>query len=95
MNSGAPEGWATRGTQCEENKNKETTQYVLNTRKQRQIRNKTRAIIQTTRGKDEANIVFCGNRNGRRRTQNVKTHTRTTQKTGKKMKSITFTTKKS
>jgi hypothetical protein len=39
--------------------------------------NKTRALLQTTGGKDEPNIVLCGNH----RTRNVRTHNRTTQKT--------------
>ena len=39
--------------------------------------NKTWALLQTSGGKDEQNIVLCGNRNG---TQSAKTHNRITQK---------------
>ena len=47
--------------QDDEKQNKNTTQYVLDTtmRKQNTTNvNKTYALLQTTRGKDEPNIVF-------------------------------------
>ena len=43
--------------------------------------NKTRALLQTTGGKDEANIVCM--RKSQHGTQNVKTHNRRTQNTKK------------
>ena len=43
--------------------------------------NKTRALLQTTGGKDEANIVCM--RKSQHGTQNVKTHNRRTQNTTK------------
>ena len=45
--------------------------------------NKTWALLQTTGGKDEPNIVLRGNRKGHHQhgTQNVKIHKSTTQKT--------------
>ena len=52
--------------------------------KQTQITyNKTRVLLQTTGGKDEMNIVFMQTSQGIsiHKTQNVKTHNRTTQKT--------------
>ena len=47
--------------------------------------NKSRALLQTTGGKDEPNIAFMrkSKRTSENGTQNVKTHNRTTQKTKK------------
>ena len=55
-----PEKLATFGTQDEDKQNKTTTQYMLDTniRKQTNNVNKTLALIQTTGGKDETNVVF-------------------------------------
>ena len=48
-----------------------TTQYVLDTTMQTNTNNvnKTWALLQTTGGKDEQNIVLCRNRNGHYNTE--------------------------
>ena len=78
------EKMATQGTQDEEEQNKNTIcvgqHYIqVNTNNV----NKTSALIQTTGGKDERNIVFLwiSQRTSQHATKNVKTHNRTTQKT--------------
>ena len=45
-------------TQDENKQNKNITQYVLETTMHKQNVNKTCALLQTTGGKDEPNIVF-------------------------------------
>jgi hypothetical protein len=58
---------ATQGTQDEEKRSKNTTQYALDTA----MRKPTQAR-QTTEGKNEPNIVFM--RKSQHRNQNVNTH---------------------
>ena len=56
-----PEKLATHGTQDEENQNKNTTQYVLDTTIGKQThttQQRTCVLLQTTGGKDEPNIVI-------------------------------------
>ena len=53
-----PQKLATYVTQDNEKQNKKTTQYVLETTMHKTNVNKTCALLQTTGGKDEPNIVF-------------------------------------
>ena len=50
-------------TQDEENQNKNTTLYGLDTTIRTSNVNKTWALLQSTGGKYEPNIVLCGKRN--------------------------------
>jgi hypothetical protein len=64
---------ATQGTQDEEKRSKNITQYALDTA----IRKPTQAR-QTTEGKNEPNIVFMRKRTSQHRSQNVNTPNMTT-----------------
>ena len=69
-------------TKEEDKQNKNTTQYVVDTTLETDINNENKswALLQTTGGKDEPNIVFMWKswRTSQHGTKNVKTHNRTT-----------------
>ena len=80
-----PEKLATLGTQDEEKQNKKHNTICVGYHYALINVNKTWALLQTTGGKDESNIVFMRKswRTSQHGSQNVKTHNKKTQKTKK------------